>query len=683
MFERLTYRHLWQLFGLTITAIVGYLWAFDKPIPIHGLENRHEPVAYLLAAVGGMTFFLVSTFFPKLVSDKPIRAKIDDAPLTETQRERNRRAMLDLVENIWIKGFLDNVLNEMRSLNLDMSFADPEKVLQRPGMKDYTLPDSHAIAQAYYDLNRRLVILGEPGSGKTVLLLQLAKKLIADAQKDNLKPIPVILTLSSWAAKQLPFEAWLKGEVGKTYGLSTKIVNNLVEGEQLTYLLDGLDEVAEAHREDCFKAIKQFVEQERRVDYVVCCRKQEFLHISTQLSVAGEIVIQPLTQSQIEEYLKGHEWDGLRLIRADNAVIRGFSQIPFMLNTLAFVTRGKSKYSLILDISTFETEALLRDHFLDSYVSLRMHQHVSNRYTNLLKTRTYLKWLAQQLAKHEETDFYIENLQPMWLVSRKRYQNYYRAVRFGIPSFFFLLFGSVFSLRGGLAFGLIVGIMSALITSAVIDRQVKRSDSQMIDLYDRLHWWLNRRLILYILRNTSFKSELGYPFLKLMIWMSLFVLLALLPTPKVAFQTKLEALLMGLLLSIFLGLSLGGTERLNTPVLRRHPNAAFRNSLSNYLVASLFIALPFLLLNNPLGITIGAAFGLHFGGYAVLQHMWLRYFLWREGHIPLWRYDKFLDYMAKLVILRKVGGGYRFVHDYLRQYLASAAFVPDPMEKAE
>ena len=44
---------------------------------------------------------------------------------------------------------------------------------------------------------------------------------------------------------------------------------------------------------------------------------------------------------------------------------------------------------------------------------------------------------------------------------------------------------------------------------------------------------------------------------------------------------------------------------------------------------------------------------------------------------------RFLDYCANnLIILRKVGGGYRFVHDYMRQYLASAAFVADAVAAA-
>ena len=88
------------------------------------------------------------------------------------------------------------------------------------------------------------MILGEPGAGKTVTLLQLCRELIGEARTDTRKPIPVVLALSSWAAEQLPFEEWLRKEVREKYGLPKKVADDLVQGEQLLYLLDGLDEVA-------------------------------------------------------------------------------------------------------------------------------------------------------------------------------------------------------------------------------------------------------------------------------------------------------------------------------------------------------------------------------------------------------------------------------------------------------
>ena len=41
----------------------------------------------------------------------------------------------------------------------------------------------------------------------------------------------------------------------------------------------------------------------------------------------------------------------------------------------------------------------------------------------------------------------------------------------------------------------------------------------------------------------------------------------------------------------------------------------------------------------------------------------------RNGSIP-WNYVKFLDYAAERILLRKVGGGYIFIHRMLLEYFA-------------
>ncbi len=45
---------------------------------------------------------------------------------------------------------------------------------------------------------RTLLILGEPGSGKTITLLRLAQQLIERTEENISKPIPVVFNLSSW-----------------------------------------------------------------------------------------------------------------------------------------------------------------------------------------------------------------------------------------------------------------------------------------------------------------------------------------------------------------------------------------------------------------------------------------------------------------------------------------------------
>jgi hypothetical protein len=58
-----------------------------------------------------------------------------------------------------------------------------------------------------------------------------------------------------------------------------------------------------------------------------------------------------------------------------------------------------------------------------------------------------------------------------------------------------------------------------------------------------------------------------------------------------------------------------------------------------------------------------------FGGSTVTKHLLLRLIMRREGCTP-WRYARFLDHTSRLVFLRKVGGGYIFLHRYLQEYFA-------------
>lgn len=70
------------------------------------------------------------------------------------------------------------------------------------------------------------------------------------------------------------------------------------------------------------------------------------------------------------------------------------------------------------------------------------------------------------------------------------------------------------------------------------------------------------------------------------------------------------------------------------------------------------------------GITCGWAFTLYSGGFACIKHLVLRVFLWLSKSIP-WKYARFLDAAADLLLLRKVGGGYIFMHRLLLEYFAT------------
>jgi len=61
--------------------------------------------------------------------------------------------------------------------------------------------------------------------------------------------------------------------------------------------------------------------------------------------------------------------------------------------------------------------------------------------------------------------------------------------------------------------------------------------------------------------------------------------------------------------------------------------------------------------------------GLICGWSAVIKHYSLRFILWINGSTPF-EFIKFLDYCAKLILLKKVGGGYMFIHRVLLEHFA-------------
>lgn len=70
------------------------------------------------------------------------------------------------------------------------------------------------------------------------------------------------------------------------------------------------------------------------------------------------------------------------------------------------------------------------------------------------------------------------------------------------------------------------------------------------------------------------------------------------------------------------------------------------------------------------GLLAGVAGWLWGGGIACIKHAVLRLLLWQAMFMPL-NYPRFLDYATERVLLRKVGGGYIFVHRLLQDYFAS------------
>lgn len=77
------------------------------------------------------------------------------------------------------------------------------------------------------------------------------------------------------------------------------------------------------------------------------------------------------------------------------------------------------------------------------------------------------------------------------------------------------------------------------------------------------------------------------------------------------------------------------------------------------------------------GLFLVLAIGMDYGGRVSIGHYTLRWLLYRNGSLPFRDLIPFLDYCAERIFLRRVGGGYIFVHRLL-EHFASLYFEQPP-----
>jgi hypothetical protein len=173
------------------------------------------------------------------------------------------------------------------------------------------------LASYYNDLDSgRLVILGEPGGGKTVMALQLLVSLLEARQgrphlhQRSLIPVPVRLSMPRWDTT-VPAETWIAQEVASGYGLPALLAKALLENGRILPILDGLDEMDRdparlTRARAAVEQLNRHIQGSRAAAVVITCRADQYQLLRSQgvsLRPASEIIVQPLTLNLIRDHL--------------------------------------------------------------------------------------------------------------------------------------------------------------------------------------------------------------------------------------------------------------------------------------------------------------------------------------------------------------------------------------------
>ncbi|HEX4863741.1 MAG TPA: NACHT domain-containing protein, partial [Acidimicrobiales bacterium] len=107
-----------------------------------------------------------------------------------------------------------------------------------------------------------ILLLGEPGAGKTTALIEFASCITERARAELQHPIPVYLPLSTWRDGRTTFVEWMVKQLAVLYQVPSRLAKHWIEEDQLLFLLDGLDEISDhASRIACIKQLNAFVQE--------------------------------------------------------------------------------------------------------------------------------------------------------------------------------------------------------------------------------------------------------------------------------------------------------------------------------------------------------------------------------------------------------------------------------------
>jgi eukaryotic-like serine/threonine-protein kinase len=613
---------------------------------------------------------------------------------TVSRADRNRSAMIEKVRKIWVTGFLQQSLfHEIRIL-LGLSerpdaVARPlDLLIKRPDEGERPLPAGVQVVNVFDAMDHALLILGAPGSGKTTLLLELARDLLDRAVQDSAHPIPVVFPLSTWAASRKPMPEWLVDELNLRYDVPRKTGQEWVDVDQILPLLDGLDEVKPEHRAACVEAINAFRQSHGFLPLVITSRTPDYEALSEPLRLHSAILVRPLTREQVSTYLAdlGSVGEPVHAALREDPWLWELLNSPLLLNIVTVSYADLTRAPVPLCGTVDER----RDQLFGSYVKQMLRRRaVESRYTRR-QTVQWLSWLASQMNDRGLTVFYLERLQRDWLPNKQHS---------AIGATYGIVFDLIYALFSGLLGGLIGGWTWALVGALVLGPVgvLHSMQDQHISPVDVVRWtWQRARSTILITAPVwGLVAGLVVGLFWALAWRSVTGFIV----------GGVFGIAMALCDVLTFGLNAGLTfGEINSSAV---PNEGIRRSARN----ALFSALVFALIGGMVlglfgglvgersgkivdesfdglysGITgtlrgtlIGGLFGalsgtfiggLQAGGTPCLKHVILRLWLIRNGSTPS-NYVRFLDYAADHILLRRVGGGYVFIHRMLMDYFAA------------
>jgi len=630
---------------------------------------------------------------PRLPISYPASPAASPPPRPTAFEQRCRRAAIQRIRH-GIESVLEQPLYKVARLDLGLTTRTElvgwNALIQEPDHTPRPIPAGVPIS-GVFATHDSLLILGAPGTGKTTLLAELARDLLLDAESDESKPLAVLFRLSSWAVRRQRLTDWMVSELNTHIDVPENLGQQWLDTEQILPLLDGLDEVDEAHREECVRAINEFRHEHGLMPIAVSSRIADYEALGTRLRLRYAVEIGLLLRTQVEDYMKrvDEPMRDLHTTLAEDPLLWEVLQTPLMLWLASRAYRYEEGESVV----SFGTAEQRRKQLFERFVRRMFLERGRQMKFRQRQLERRLAWLARNLGTKGQETFYAENLSNDWMETDLQR----RLASVGLVVLATLSAGCAGWLMdwvnhwvvggqgGGLGGGMVGGLIGLAVANSMVAadeiRPVRRVTLRLFDI------WSRRAEFRYAYGDMLFGALLGFPAALLLIEVVNAMVMPFLVKflgfpPRSVLHVGEIALIEALICFALLACVGAGVIQLRIldPVPETH--SSFNQGTRRSIKASLLVFLSGWLIaggsaysffgvraGTLTGVLIAIPGGLLVGGLFSLRHLLVRFILSVSGLAPI-RYSLFLKEATQLHFLRREGG-YVFVHRLLREYFAS------------